>query len=345
MNLKLTSALLMGAALAWGGTAHARDLTVVNFGGAGGAAQKAAWFDHYTKDTGKPIIEVAYNGEQAKIKAMVDSNNVVWDLVEGETGSMPQGCESGVYEDIDWASVLDADDFQPGALEYCGVGTWVWGYVMTYNTELTKEAPTSWADFWDVEKFPGKRGMRKTALYNIEPALVADGVPVEDVYKVLSTPEGIDRAFKKLDELKPHIQWWEAGSQPVQLLAAGDVVMSPVYNGRVYDAQKEGYPLQAVWNASLYDYDYWVVPSGSPNKDQAIEFVKYITQPEQQARAASVIPYGPVTKSGLAGVSPEVLAQLPNAPENAKNAIRNNIEFWADHGEELEQRFAAWAAQ
>ncbi len=325
--------------------AQARDLTVVNFGGANGDAQTAAFIEPFEKATGKTIIPVAYNGEQAKVKAMVMAKNVVWDVVEVETGDLGRGCDEGLYEDVDWASVLNKDDMVPGALKYCGVGTFVWSTALAYNADTLKTPPTGWADFWDVKKIPGKRGLRKGAHYNLEFALMADGVAPKDVYSVLSTPEGVDRAFAKLDELKPNIQWWEAGAQPPQMLAAGDVVMSAAYNGRIDAAQREGRPLKVVWDGSIYDFDYWVIPQGSSNKDLAIDFVRYASSPKAQAAYSEHIAYGPVSKAAIGMLSPKVLSGLPNAPENAKNALFNNLEFWTDHGEELEQRFTAWAAR
>ncbi len=342
----ILSALALAMPLATlGGNAQARDLTIVNFGGANGDAQNVAYVQPFEKATGNKIIPVAYNGEQAKIKAMVQSNNVVWDVVEVETGDLGRGCEEGLYENIDWSTIVDADDMVEGALNYCGVGTFVWSTVLAYNPENLKTAPTGWADFWDVEKFPGKRGLRKGAHYNLEFALIADGVPVDQVYEVLSTPEGVDRAFNKLDELKPHIQWWEAGAQPPQMLSSGDVVMSAVYNGRIDAVQREGSPLKIVWDGSVYDFDYWVIPAGSPNKDLAIEFVKYASSPAAQAKYTENIAYGPVSKKAIASLEPKTLENVPNAPQNAKNALFNDLDFWTDNGEELEQRFTAWAAR
>ncbi len=141
----------------------------------------------------------------------------------------------------------------------------MWSTALAYNADKLKTAPTGWADFWDVKKFPGKRAMRKGARYNTRiSALMADGVPPKDVYKVLATEEGPeDRAFKKLDELKPYIQWWEAGAQPPQILVAGDVgdvhrVQRP-YRCRAKWKVKN---LKVVWNGSIYDLDYWAIPKG-----------------------------------------------------------------------------------
>lgn len=347
-NLRsLLAALALGAPLMLlsQSPAYARDLTVVNFGGANGDAQNAAFLKPFEKKTGKTVIPVAYNGEQAKVKAMVMAKNVVWDAVEVETGELGRGCDEGLYENVNWASILDKNDMVPGALKYCGVGTFMWSTVLAYNKDVLKTPPTGWADFWNVKKFPGKRGLRKGAHYNLEFALMADGVAPQDVYKVLATPKGVDRAFAKLDELKPNIQWWEAGAQPPQMLVAGDVVMSAAYNGRIDAAQREGRPLAVVWDGSIYDFDYWVIPKGSPNKQQAIDFVRFVSSPEAQAAYSQHIAYGPISKAAIGMLSPKVLADVPNSPKNARNALFNDLEFWTDHGEELEQRFTAWAAR
>ncbi|TCT03375.1 ABC transporter substrate-binding protein [Paralcaligenes ureilyticus] len=344
IHLALCTLSLATAALA-AGSAQARDLTVVNFGGANGDAQTAAFIQPMEKETGKKIIAVAYNGEQAKVKAMVETKNVVWDAVEVETGDLGRGCQEGLYEKLDWSKIGNKSDYVPEAVRECGVGTFVWSTVLAYNAKTLKTAPTSWADFWDVKKFPGKRGMRKGAHYNLEFALMADGVAPKDVYKVLATPEGVDRAFKKLDQLKPNIQWWEAGAQPPQMLAAGDVVMSTAYNGRIDAAQREGQPLKNVWNGSIYDLDYWVIPTGSPNKAEAEKYIKFATSTGPQVAYAQHIAYGPVNKAAITKLSPKILADLPNSPANAKSALFSDNTFWTDHGEELDQRFTAWAAR
>ncbi|HEY9096768.1 MAG TPA: extracellular solute-binding protein, partial [Hydrogenophaga sp.] len=227
----------------------------------------------------------------------------------------------------------------------CGVGTFVWSTVMAYDGDKLKTAPTTWADFWDVKKYPGKRGMRKGARYNLEFALMADGVKPADVYKVLATKEGTERAFKKLTELKPNIQWWEAGAQPPQFLVAGDVVMTTAYNGRIDAAQREGKNLKITWTGGIYDLDYWVMPKGTPNKDAALKFIALASSPDAQAEYAKNISYGPTNNKALAKLDAKVLAMLPTSPANSKDALQFGIAFWADQGEALEKRFSAWAAK
>ena len=324
--------------------AMADNLTVVNFGGANGAAQKIAYIEPFEKG-GTKVTAVEYNGEQAKIKAMVEAKNVTWDVVEVESPDLSRGCDEGLFETIDWSKVGNKADFQKAAVHECGVGTFVWSTVMAYDGDKLKTAPTTWADFWDVKKFPGKRGMRKGARYNLEFALMADGVKPADVYKVLATKDGAERAFKKLTELKPNIQWWEAGAQPPQFLVAGDVSMTTAYNGRIDAAQREGKNLKITWTGGIYDLDYWVMPKGTPNKAAALKFIALASSPEAQAEYAKNISYGPTNNKALTKLDAKVLGMLPTAPANSKEALQFNVSFWADQGEALEKRFSAWAAK
>ena len=342
--MKLTPLVAACAAL-FTLSAQATDLTVVNFGGANGNAQKVAYVGPYEKATGNKVVSVEYNGEQAKIKAMVEAKKVTWDVVEVESPDEARGCDEGLFEKLDYSKIGNKADFTPAAVHECGIGVFVWSTVMAYNGDKLKTAPTTWADFWDVKKFPGKRAMRKGARYNVEFALMADGVAPADVYKVLKTKEGADRAFKKLSELKPSIQWWEAGAQPPQFLVAGDVTMTTAYNGRIDAANREGKNLKITWTGGIYDLDYWVMPKGTPNKDAALKFIALASSADEQAVYAKNIAYGPTNTKALSKLDAKVLDQLPTAPANAKTALQFNVGFWADQGEALEKRFAAWAAQ
>ena len=321
------------------------QLTVVNFGGANGAAQKKAYFEPFEKTGAAKIVGVEYNGEQAKIKAMVETKKISWDVVEVESPDVNRGCDEGLFEKLDYSKIGNKADFQPAAVHECGIGVFVWSTVMAYNGDKLKDGPKTWADFWDVKKYPGKRGLRKGARYNLEFALMADGVKSADVYKELATKAGADRAFKKLTELKPSIQWWEAGAQPPQFLVAGDVAMSTAYNGRIDAAQREGKNLAITWTGGIYDLDYWTIVKGSPNKDAAMKFIAFASAPENQAEYAKNISYGPTNNKALAKLDAKVLGMLPTSPANSKDALQFNIKFWADQGEALEKRFASWAAQ
>jgi putative spermidine/putrescine transport system substrate-binding protein len=322
------------------------QLTIVNFGGANANAQKKAYYEPFEKATGTKVVSVEYNGEQAKVKAMVEAKNITWDVVELESPDVGRGCDEGLFEKLDYSKIGNKADFSPkAAVTDCGVGIFVWSTVMAYNGDKLKDGPKTWADFWDTTKFPGKRGLRKGARYNLEFALLADGVKVEDVYKVLATPAGADRAFKKLTELKPHIQWWEAGAQPPQFLVAGDVVMATAYNGRIDAATREGKNLKINWVNQIYDLEYLGIVKGSPNRDAAYKFLALALGADGQAEYAKNIAYGPTNTKALAKLDAKTLGNLPTAPANAAGGLEFNIRFWADQGEALEKRFASCATQ
>lgn len=338
----ISSALLCISQLA-----TAESVTAVNYGGATGNTQRAAWVEPFGKASGIQATAAEYTGDMAKVKAMVAAKNVTWDVVEVESADVGRGCQDGLFEKLDWSQISKKkDELIQGAVTPCAAGTYVWSEVLAYNPKLTQGMPNGWKDFWDVKKFPGKRGMKKEARYNLEYALMADGVAPKDVYTVLGTKAGVERAFKKMDALKPYIQWWEAGAQPPQFLAAGDVVMSTAYNGRIDAAQREGNKNLAIsWAQSIYDLDFFVIPKGTPNKAAAHKYIAYVLTPAAQAEFAKHIAYGPANKNALKQLDSKILANLPNSPANGKEALAGNVDFWTDHGDGLEQRFTAWAAK
>jgi putative spermidine/putrescine transport system substrate-binding protein len=343
MSKPLTfTALALGLSCAM--PALATDLTVISFGGASKDAQEQAYYAPFKAATGNTIIAGQYNGEMAKVKAMVDTNSVSWNLVEVESPELSRGCDEGMFEELDYSQIPGHTDLVAGAAQPCGVGFFVWSTVLAYNADKLATAPSGWVDFWDVEKFPGKRGLRKGAKYTLEFALMADGVAPQDVYKVLASKAGQDRAFSKLDELKPFIQWWEAGAQPPQYLASGDVVMSSAYNGRIAAVQDES-NLQVVWNGGIYDFDSWAIPKGAKDQAEALKFIAFSLKPEQQKIYSENIAYGPANTKAVALLDKGLLNNMPTSPENIENQVAMNVSFWADYGETLEQRFNAWAAR
>lgn len=330
---------LMLLALSLVTTSALADLTVVSHGGANKDAQVAAFYKPYQAEHGTRIIAGEFNGELAKIKVMVDTGSVSWDVVEMELPELARACDDGLLEEFSVEPNL-AKDLLPGALQNCGAGFFVWSTVLAYNADKLTSAPTSWKDFWDVQKFPGKRGLRKGPMYTLEFALLADGVAPEEVYKVLSTEAGQDRAFRKLDEIKSSIQWWEAGAQPPQYLASGDVVMSSAYSGRISAVQGQS-NLRIVWNGGLYDMDAWAIPRGAKNREQSLKFINYTLEAEQQKNYAQHIAYAPVNQRANTLLSEQRLSVLPDL----KQQVAMDPTFWADHGEQLHQRFNAWAAK
>jgi putative spermidine/putrescine transport system substrate-binding protein len=343
-------------------TLRAADaVTVVSFGGAYTKSQVESMHKPFTAETGIGINSVDYTGGLAEVKAQQETKNVTWDVVDLLPSDAVLGCGEGYFEKIDPSTLPPAPDgtpaekdFVPGTLTDCGVGNIVWSTVFAYNkSKFSGDVPTSLKDFFDVKKFPQKRAMQKVPQNNLEWALMADGVPASDVYKVLATKEGVDRAFKKLDEIKPSVSvWWEAGAQPPQLLASGEVAMTTAYNGRIFDAaQSDNQPFEIIWDGQVWQWDLFGIMKGAPHAKEALEFVKFATGTKALAASSSWISYGPVRHSSIALVGKhwktgvDMGPFLPTAPDNFKTALQQDVEFWADHQDELNERFSAWLAQ
>jgi len=338
----LSCTMIMGAVV----SARAADLTVVGWGGTTQAAHKVAYFDPFTKETGVKIVEDEWNGEMAKIRGMVETGDVTWDVVQVEAPEAFAGCEEGLFEPLDWSKITDPKNLVDGAAAECGAGILLWSTVFAYDADVIKDGPKTWAEFWDVKKWPGKRGMRRGAKMTLEIALMADGVPRSEVYKTLETKKGVDRAFKKLDELKSHIVWWKAGAEPQQRLAAGDVVMSMAYNAwvtRINQEEKRNFKI--VWDGNNYSMDYWTIVKGSRHKADALKFLALSMRPERQAVFFNRIAYGWTAKGTGKFIKPEMLSKLPTAEGHLDNALMTNVEFWLENGESLEQRFQAWISK
>ncbi len=352
--------LILSTALTGVGFAAQADITVLGWGGAYTNSQIEAYHKPFTAKTGIAVISVDADNPATPIKAQVEANNVTTDVAIIEIADAVRLCDEGLIIPIDPASLPPGadgtpaiDDFLPSTLTECMVPTDIFSTVIGYDTTkfAEGEGPKTISDFFDTTKFPGKRGLRKSPKVTLEMALMADGVPASEVYATLSTPEGLDRAFAKLDTIKADAVFWEAGAQPPQLLADGEVVMTMAYNGRIFNAaQQEGKPFAIMWDAQVYEWEGMSIPKGSPNEAEALEFVKFATSTEPLAKAAEFISYGPPRKSSaplvgnIQGTDQPMLPNLPTAPDNLTNALASSMEFWVDRDTELGERFNAWLA-
>lgn len=327
----------------------AQDLTVTSFGGAYGAAQMEHMIEPFMEETGVNVLFEDYGGGVAEMKAQVEAGNILWDVVDVEVIDLERACAEGYLEVIDQSTlppgddgVAAADDFIPEALaNECGVGNIVWSIVFATNTE-NGEGPTTIGEFFDVEAFPGNRGLRKRPQVNMEWALIADGVAPAEVYDVLSTEEGQARAFAKLDTIKENIVWYDSWSQAPVLLNDGGATMVQSANGRIYAAIQEGSPFEIVWDSHVYDLDVWAIMKGTEKMDLAMQFIQSATRTVPLSGMEDVA-YGPTRRSAQALLSDEVKANLPTA--HLDEGLKANGIFWADFGESLGEKFNEWLLQ
>ena len=345
------------AALASGCAGQAREtLTVVSWGG----SIDKGYLQRFAAETGIEVRLEDYNGGLAQVRAQVETGNVHWDVIDLETQDAVSGCDKGILERIDLGALPPgadgtpaADDFAPGALFECGVGISFYSTVYAYSPErFPGEKPSTLADFFDLERFPGRRGMRRVPHANLEFALIADGVPVDEVYATLDTPAGVARAFGKLDTVKDEVVWWEAGAQPPQMLADGEVVMSTAYNGRIFNAQVlENQEFVIVWDGQILDVGPVAIVAGTPDLEAARALVRFASTAESMAAVGHHIAYSPARRSGLpligrhaeAGI--DMNPHMPLFPANTGRLLENDWEWWSDHGDETNERFSAWLAR
>jgi putative spermidine/putrescine transport system substrate-binding protein len=326
--------------------ATAQQLTISSGGGAWQAAQRQAWYQPFAAKMGIKFNEEETSAGMARVQAMVQANNMTNDLVTVDTSEVLAACDSGILQRLDYSKIADRAGFLPGAALDCGMGLDVYGDVLAYNTTVLKDEPTSVLALFDTKRWPGKRGMQKVAANNLEWALMADGVPIDQVYKVLATKEGVDRAFRKLDTIKGDIVWWEAGAQPPQLLASHEVVMTTAWNGRIQNPiDQEKAPFKIAWDNQIIEFDMISIPKGSPHLDLAYKYLAYVAQEDINGKLSQFIPYGPVVKAATKFVPEGTLAKLPTAPDHMKIVLVLDVEFWGDHGEDLTKRFNAWIAK
>ena len=336
--------LLMGFS-----SAAARDLTVVSFGGAYGAAQKKHMVDPYKAARGVNVLFQDYSGGIAEIKAQVEAKNIQWDAVDIEVIDLERACSEGLLEVIPRDILPAGDDGVPAEKDFfaealaseCGVGVIFWTIIFAYNQETIKGGkPATIQDFFDTKKFPGKRALRKRPQVNLEWALIADGVPRDQVYKMLATDKGQARAFAKLDTIKKDLVWYDSWSQAPQLLNDGGAVMVQSANGRIFkDIKDHKRPFVMVWDSHVFDLDVWAIVKGSPNLKQALDFVKFATGTKPLSGMQDVA-YGPTRRSASALVDPAVRQDLPTA--HIDKGLKADGIFWADFGESLGEKFNQW---
>jgi putative spermidine/putrescine transport system substrate-binding protein len=319
--------------------AEQKVVYVNTYGGTIRAAETAAYYKPFTEKTGievRPVEGVSI----AKLKAMVQSKNYEFDVTILDLVDVFQVRLEKLLEPVD-ATAFDAAAIAPGCLIEDGIYLRALGTDLSVRTDkFPQGAPKSWADFWDVQKFPGNRALLNQYYSAMAYALIADGVPTDKLY-----PMDIERAFKKLDAIKPHIRvWWTQGNQSEVLIRDGEVVMMDMWNGRAQTVIDQHSPVEIVWNGGMLSKIYYVVPLGTPRAKLAWQFIAFCNQAERQAAFSKLLPYGPANPKAFEHMTPEESAKCPSAPDHAKVAFIPDPEWLGPRAAQLRERFAQWVA-
>jgi putative spermidine/putrescine transport system substrate-binding protein len=337
-------------------------MVIVSWGGAYTKSQQRAYHQPYM-DANPGIIIV--NDDSAsegasKLRAQVEAGNVSWDLLDAEAPNAITLCDEGLVEEIDHDMQLAmapdgtkaSVDFGKSIISPCFIPQIAYSTTLGFRSDIYDTAPTKMVDVFDLKNFPGKRALEKRPDPNMEWALIADGVPASEVYEVLSTEAGIKRAFAKLDTIKDQVIWWTKGSQPMQLLADGEVAFGSAYNGRLFEAiEVNKQPIAMLWDGQALQLDGWVVPKGAPHKEEIMKYLKFATDTQRLADQAKYISYGPLRASSApmvgkhADLGIDMAPHMPTAPENMKGAFFYDFEWWADNKDDMAERFESWLAK
>jgi putative spermidine/putrescine transport system substrate-binding protein len=344
----------------------ADSMTVVSWGGAYQVSQQEAYTKPYAALTGTRFTwDESSNEAVAKLRAQFEAGNVTWDLVDVEGPDSQRLCDEGLAAEINFDEALapgddgstPAADFGDSLINECFIPQIVFSTTFGYRTDVAEwngKEPDSLCALFDLENFPGKRSLEKRPKKNLEWALLCDGVSKDELYDVLDTPEGVDRALAKLATIKDQVVWWSAGAETPQLLADGEVVMGSTYNGRLFSVIEEQHqPVKMLWDWQIFDFDGWIVPADLPEErmNRVMHFLRFGTDTQRLADQAKWISYGPARASSQplvgkhAQLGIDMAPHMPTNPANQKNYLVNNIEWWADNQDEVEARFQAWLTQ
>lgn len=312
------------------------ELVFVDWGGTNTDARIEANVEPFEEETGIKVTVVTPS-DYAKLISMVENNTTEWDVMNCDAYWGAYAGEEGYLEPIDYDVVTTKIDPEV-QLEYV-MGAEVYTSVIAWNTDKYDDstAPQSWADFFDVKKFPGQRAVWKYPVTVLEAALLADGVPMDELY-----PLDLDRAFAKLDTIKDNIVWWSKGAEPAQMLSNGEADIALAWSGRVATAADEGSPVAMTYNGGIQIAAGWVVPKNAPNKENAMKFIEYISGAEQQLAFSERIPYGSTNPDAVALMDDELKESLGQTDEQLANETYLNNEYWAEHLTEVEERFNDW---
>jgi putative spermidine/putrescine transport system substrate-binding protein len=298
-------------------------------GGAWEAAQDVAYFQPFTEETGIEVVKVP-EPEMAQVRAMVETGNVTFDLSSGQAASdVYVFAEEGILEPIDY-SFFDQETldgmFDDAKFEY-GVASLYYSLIGGYRTDTFPEGPTTWAEFWDLEAFPGPRTLGPglgTAYCTWEVALLADGVAPDELY-----PIDFDRALASLDRIRDEVvTWWDVGGVPAQLLTDGQVELASAWNGRIQALIDEDVPVAINWNQGMLLWDLMYVPKGAPNAENAMKLLAFMSRADRQAVFAENIAYAPSNSGAYEFIPEERAAILPTAPDLLEQQIPQDYAFW-----------------
>lgn len=336
------------------------ELTISSWGGAYEEAQLAAYFEPFEKAHNVQINLKRYDGGIAALEPPDNPDEAVWDVIDLTESDALAACDNRLLAEFDELLLEPApdgtpaqDDFSDGALFQCGIAHLSYATVLAFNDQnFPDEKPNSVEDFFDIERFPGKRALQNTPRAILEWVMLSYNVPVTQIYDLLSTERGLKLVTRRLNQLKGHIIWWESGHEPVELLRDGKVVMASGYNGRFFEARvNHNIPISIIQDGQFLEYGVWGIHSEAPRPDLAAKFITFATSTERMAALSNRLPYGPTRKSALERIGLRVTANASMSEHLSTTEAQSNRRIradsrWYSRTETIRQRwFDKWRNQ
>lgn len=337
--LSMAATTLMAAAPPILAAPAPRDLTVATTAEAV-TAQRDMYLVPFSQASGISFRTAIWDGSIAALRSKMDA----WDVVLVDGGLLAAGCNDGVFAKLDWSAIGGKDHYLPPAVSDCGVGAFTRRFALAWDRDKFPGTP-GWADFWDVAKFPGKRGLQRGARMNLEIALIADGVAPGDVYRTLRTEEGVDRAFHKLEQIKPYLVWWRSPAEAPKLIASGEILLCTAPADRIMMLDRGTGPHFGIQpTGGLYQVQSWTILKTSPLQPDALKLLASMGDPVAETRFAAATGLGGLAKGLTDGMTADQASASPNNPAMVTSSLQVDEQFWHDNADRLDERFDAWLA-
>jgi putative spermidine/putrescine transport system substrate-binding protein len=312
------------------------SLVYSGFGGIYEQGIRQAVLTPFQQQTGIQVEVTTGSSSIAKIRAMVAAKRTEWDVIDATGPAFGQLLTENLLQPLDLSIVKTSDLASPKYVGPYGVAIYAYSHNIFWNTKAISAPLNSWAEMWNLAKFPGKRGFQNVPWYTLEVALVADGVPIDKLY-----PLDVDRAFRNLDRIKAHAAFLDLNTL-TNLVAQQEIVTGDLNLARVQKLVKDGVPLAYNWKETLVDVERWPIPVGAPNPAQANQLINFALQPDQQLQILKILGYSPTSKAAIARIDPEQAKDLPGTPATAPQSFYLDPEWWAKNGKVVEKRFQEW---
>lgn len=321
------------------GLLEGTTMTFVSWGGEFQNGQVKAFSEPFSEISGAEVLSDGPT-DPAKVQAQVESGNIAWDVVNASPTMNEASC-GDQFEKLDMSLIDDSKIPEGAPRGECFVPSLIYVYGLFYNADKYGDnPPQSWEDFFDTEKFPGKRGVEgrpNPTAGTFEAALFADGVEFDSMY-----PLDTERSLKKWDTIKDDLVYWQSGADQTQQAQSGEADMIFGWSGRIFEANENGANFKPVWDKGFLASDSFSIVKGSPNRLASYAYINYALGEQQQTEMAELTSYSPVNVDSKPNFSEAAKEFDVSRPEVSEVTVPQNAEYWGQNRDELSEIWNGW---